>query len=161
MTRHVLALLAAVASAQNVPVRMENLQADLKFLCSDKLAGRLSLQSGSELAAKYIAAEFRKAGLKPAGGEMLQKFPLVSYEPDRRRTTMRLMSGGTSEAFQYGSQFRGGSPREVSVRAPVVFAGYGITAPEYRYDDYAQVDASGKIVLIFDHEPQERDARSI
>src|SRR6185295_159083 len=44
--------------------------------------------------------------------------------------------------------------------APVIFAGYGITAPELGYDDYAGLEARGKIVLVFDHEPQEADPRS-
>jgi hypothetical protein len=52
-------------------------------------------------------------------------------------------------------------PHDVDVRAPVIFAGFGITAPELKYDDYQGIDARGKIVLIFDHEPQERDASSI
>jgi len=45
--------------------------------------------------------------------------------------------------------------------APVTFAGYGITAPEYGYDDYAGIDVKGRIVLVFDHEPQENDAQSV
>ena len=49
----------------------------------------------------------------------------------------------------------------MDLTAPVVFAGYGITAPELGYDDYSAIDAHGKIVLIFDHEPQEDDPRSI
>ena len=52
-------------------------------------------------------------------------------------------------------------PQDVNISAPVVFAGFGITAPELNYDDYAGIDARGKIVLIFDHEPQETDAKSI
>ena len=59
------------------------------------------------------------------------------------------------------TEIGGGFKNEVRISAPVVFAGYGITAPEYGYDDYANIDVTGKIVLVFDHEPQEDDARSI
>ena len=52
-------------------------------------------------------------------------------------------------------------PRAGTISGPIVFAGFGITAPELGYDDYAGIDAKGKIVLIFDHEPQESDAKSI
>ena len=50
---------------------------------------------------------------------------------------------------------------DIDVTAPVVFAGYGITAPELHYDDYRGIDVHGKIVLLFDHEPQETDPNSI
>jgi hypothetical protein len=60
-----------------------------------------------------------------------------------------------------GTDFRGGYWQHLSITAPVVFSGYGITAPEYHYDDYAGIDARGKIVLAFDHEPQETNARSV
>ena len=55
----------------------------------------------------------------------------------------------------------GGFPKDVDITADVVFAGFGITAPELGYDDYQGIDARGKIVLVFDHEPQETDAASI
>ena len=52
-------------------------------------------------------------------------------------------------------------PKDVDIKGDVVFAGFGITAPELGYDDYKGIDATGKIVLIFDHEPQETDPKSI
>jgi hypothetical protein len=70
----------------------------------------------------------------------------------------RLTRNGSSRPLH---EFTGGFYRDIAVRAPVAFAGYGITAPEYAYDDYATIDASGRIVLIFDHEPQEDSAPSV
>ncbi|MBA3442000.1 MAG: M28 family peptidase, partial [Pyrinomonadaceae bacterium] len=143
-------------------IRLDRLRADLDFLTSAALEGRLSLHRGADVTAHFIMAEFRKAGLKPANGNsFLQEFPLVAYRPDGRGTQLKLHQRGATEAFVYGSEFRGGFPRDVTVKAPVVFAGYGITAPEYGYDDYAAIDVSGKVVLIFDHEPQERDPSSL
>jgi hypothetical protein len=136
------------------------LRADLDFLTSDVLAGRLSLTPQADIAARYIAAEFQKAGLQPANGDSyLQEFPLVAYRPGARQ--LILTRGGQSKTFRTGPGFSGGFYREVDIKGAVVFAGYGITAPEYGYDDYAKVDAKGKIVLIFDHEPQENNPQSI
>ena len=157
-----LAFAAGAPDAVNVAVNVARLRSDLNYLCSPKLEGRLSLSPGANAAAQYIASQFRKAGLAPpAGGKYLQEFPLVAYEPDRERTGLVLVRKGERTAFHYGQDFRGGYWRELSLTAPVVFAGYGITAPEYGYDDYAGIDVRGKIVLVFDHEPQETDPGSI
>ena len=130
------------------------LRADLDFLTSDVLAGRVSLSPQAEIAARFIDAEFRKAGLT----SQLQAFPVVGYQSDPKQRQLLLTRGGSSRPLH---EFTGGFYRDIAVRAPVVFAGYGITAPEYAYDDYALVDASGRIVLIFDHEPQEDSAVSV
>src|SRR5262245_24761914 len=75
------------------------------------------------------------------------------------RITLR--RGGREEQFGYVKDFIGSFPHETTVNAPVVFAGYGITAPEFNYDDYRGVDVKGKIALVFDHEPQENDLKSV
>jgi len=74
---------------------------------------------------------------------------------------MQLIRRGGLKAFSPGTDFTVSFARDLRISAPVVFVGYGISAPEYSYDDYAGIDAAGKIVLAFDHEPQENDARSI
>lgn len=143
-------------------IRQEDLRADLTFLASDALEGRWSLRRGSEVAIQFVAAEFAKAGLKPAaGGSFLQAVPLIEYRVDAARTTLAFERGGARKAWHYGQDFWGGFPDETVVRAPVVFAGYGVTAPEFGYDDYGGLDARGKIVLVFDHEPQENDPASV
>ena len=142
-------------------IREQGLQGDLTFLASDALQGRMSLQPGSEVAIEWIAGEFRKAGLAPAAdGSYFQTVPLVEYRPDLEAMRLTLTRGGQAQTFTYLKDFYGGFAREMTLSAPLVFAGYGITAPEFGYDDYASVDAGGKIVLVFDHEPQENDLRS-
>jgi hypothetical protein len=136
------------------------LRADLDFLTSEALGGRVSLSPQAEISARYIAADFQRSGLEPAGGSYLQEFPLIAYRSDPARRAMTLRRDGHTRTFRAGADFTGAFSREVRVGAPVVFAGYGITAPEYGYDDYAGLDATGKIALIFDHEPQEDDTRS-
>ena len=151
-----LAALAALAFAQNE----RRMRADLDYLCSPQLEGRLSLSPSADKAAEYIAAEFKKAGLLPVDGKFLHDFPVVAYEPDRDATRLAILRKSARTELQSVSDFRGGYWQPVSATAAVIFAGYGITAPEYGYDDYAGIDARGKIVLAFDHEPQETDSRS-
>jgi Zn-dependent M28 family amino/carboxypeptidase len=142
--------------------REARLRADLDFLCSDVLAGRVSLSPQADISARYIASAFQRSGLEPANGKSyLQEFPLVGYRSDPSRRDLRLTRGGTTKAFHAGTDFTGAFSSDIRVRGAVVFAGYGITAPEYGYDDYANLDAAGKIVLMFDHEPQEDDPASV
>ena len=143
-------------------IRAKNLRADLTFLASDALEGRMSLQRGSDVAIQFIAAEFSRAGLQPLVGDgYLQEVELIEYRADQRAQRITLKRGGRDEQFSAPKDFIGSFPHELIVAAPVVFAGYGITAPEFGYDDYARLDAKGKIVLVFDHEPQESDPQSI
>ena len=143
-------------------IQIRDLRADLTFLSSDVLEGRMSLAHGSEVAVQFIAAEFAKAGLTPASGRsFLQPVPLIEYLPDLQHTQLTLRRGATAERYAFLEDFVGFFPRDIEVEAPVVFAGFGITAPQFHYDDYAGLDARGKIVLVFDHEPQEADAASI
>jgi len=87
--------------------------------------------------------------------------PLVEYRPEPAAMGLSLLRDGRVQTFTYLKDFYGGFPRELTVSAPVVFAGYGISAPEFGYDDYAGLEAKGAVVLVFDHEPQESDPRSV
>jgi hypothetical protein len=142
-------------------IQAARLKADLTFLSSDALEGRRSLDRGSEVAIQWIASEFAKAGLKPLSGDSyLQPVPLIEFTPDRELTKLTIVRNGHDETFS-APNASANFPNDVSVAGSVVFAGFGITAPELNYDDYADIDAKGKIVLIFNHEPQESDANSI
>ena len=146
--------LIAVAPAFSQSIDANRMRADLQFLSSDALEGRLSLKRGSEVAIQWVASEFAKAGLKPAAGDsFLQQLELIEFRVDRNESC--IIIGSRRETVT--SLF----PNDVTVQAPVVFAGFGITAPEFGYDDYAGLDARGKIALVFDHEPQEDDPRSV
>jgi hypothetical protein len=141
-------------------IRASDLKADITFLSSDELEGRLSLQRSAEIAARWIATEFQRAGLKPLAPGFLQPVPVIEYRTDRRASGLTIRRGSKVQPAGYPDAY-GSFPEDVDVTAPVVFAGFGITAPELHYDDYAGIDAHGKIVLIFDHEPQENDSNSI
>jgi Peptidase family M28/PA domain len=142
-------------------IREETLRADLTFVASDALQGRMSLQNGDEVAIQWIASEFAKAGLKPASsGSYLQPVELIEYRGDRANNYVAGKHGGKEKQWKY-PDILGAYRSDVHVTADVVFAGYGITAPELHYDDYEGIDVHGKIVLLFDHEPQETDPNSI
>ncbi len=132
------------------------LRADLTFLTSTPLKGRLSLERGNDVAIHWLASEFAKAGLKAPLEGYLQPVPLVEFLGDRENTYV-MLQGKKLQAPQATVAF----PGSANIKGETVFAGFGISAPELNYDDYAGIDVQGKIVLIFDHEPQEDNAKSI
>lgn len=142
-------------------VSRERMRADLDFLCSMPLEGRVSLGRGADVAARYLATEMRKIGLQPgAGSDYLQPFEVVPIDTDHERTSIEVHGGGQVRQFPIGSVFFPEPAKPIDLTLDVVFAGYGITAPEIGYDDYAGIDVRGKAVLVFDHEPQEDDPDS-
>jgi hypothetical protein len=142
------------------------LRSDLAYVSSDALAGRMSLQPGDETAVQWIAQQFAKAGLRPAATDangkpsFLQAITLVEFRADRAESSITLTRAGRPTVWKAPAAL-GNYRHAVDLTAPVVFAGYGITAPELGYDDYKGIDAKGKIVLVYDHEPQEDDPASI
>ncbi len=138
--------------------------APIKFLASDQLKGRANGTPQLDLAAKYIAAHFRKFRLKPAGdnGTFLQGFSLVVGAKLGRKNVAVFERGATSATLKVPQNFVPLSfSANATVEASLVFAGYGITAPEYRYDDYQGLDATGRVVIVLRHEPQEDDEHSV
>src|SRR5689334_22077760 len=122
-------------------IQAHRLRADLTFLSSDALEGRLTLARGSEVAIQWIASEFAAAGLKPAAGDSyLQPVPLIEFAPDREATTLVVRQGDQVKTYR-APDAAASFPNEVSVHGRVVFAGFGITAPELNYDDYQGIDA--------------------
>lgn len=146
-----------VSQGQEPAPSARRLRADLDFLCSDTLAGRVSLSREADVAARFIAASFQRTGLETT----LQPFPLVAYRPDAGLRGMRLTRNQVARGFRSNEDFTASFSRDLHIGpTPVIFAGFGITSPEHHYDDYAPIDVAGKIVLIFDHEPGETDPRS-
>ena len=134
-------------------IRPEAIRADMRFLSDDLLEGRGTGSRGYETAAKFMATQFESMGLQPAGdgGTYFQSVPLRSMRIDKSRTVLSLTRAGKEEILTFGKDYvtRGNPGRpETSVEAPVVFVGFGVTAPEQGYDDYKGIDVKGKIVAM-------------
>ncbi len=134
----------------------------VQYLADDDRAGRKPGTEGIEAAAAYIAGQFEAAGLKPAGvaESWFQSFPVASIKQLKEadavvRSTPPAGSWKLHEDFV---PFPFTATGEVS--GPLAFAGYGIEAAEYQYDDYADFDATGKVLLIFRHEPKSEDSEA-
>jgi hypothetical protein len=136
------------------------LKRNIDILASDAMMGRATPSSQLDSAARYIAGEFETDGLEPVQGSNFQQFGLniVNLGSDNR---LRITKDGQEQSFALKDDF---VPFEMTANreasGSIVFAGYGITAPEYHYDDYAAIDVRGKIVLVLRHEPREEDADS-
>jgi Zn-dependent M28 family amino/carboxypeptidase len=142
-------------------VRAERIRADVKYLASDALEGRGTGTRGGQLAAEYIAKQFKEAGIEPAGdnGTYFQKVPMVgtttlpetTLSVKTPKQTIDLKMLDDIVAFNLNQH------EVADVNAPVVFVGYGITAPEFGWDDYAGVDVKGKVLLMLVNEPPSDD----
>src|SRR5688500_15330796 len=139
-------------------VNRDRLRADLDFLASPPLEGRASLTQGAHAAAWFLATELRKAGLQPANGDSyLQPFDLLPLRLDRERSVVTVRQSGEDARFPPVAVASPDPTSRLVLARDVVLAGYGITAPEFGYDDYAGADVRGKAVLVYDHVPREDD----
>lgn len=131
------------------------------FLASDSMKGRNTPSAELDKAADYLANEFAAMGIKPVNGTYFQNIPMCSRNLDVNNCVLKIERGGNSREFSLKTDYipfeETGSGK---ISAGIVFAGYGITAPEYNYDDYKGLDVKGKIVLILKHEPGEKDPKS-
>ena len=139
------------ADEASASIRPEAIRANMRFLADDLLEGRGTGTRGHEIAAKFMASEFEAMGLEPAGdnGTYFQSVPLRSLRPDKGGSTLSIVRGGREQALIFGQDFvTAGDPGRAgtSVEAPLVYAGFGVTAPEQGYDDYAGVEAKGRVV---------------
>lgn len=140
-------------------INVKMLENDISYLASDELQGRLILTEGDDKAIEWIKNEFQKMGLKPVGKTgYLQPVPLIEYVHDDKKTFLTLAD--THESWKT-PDITSTHPKTITLTRELIFAGFGITAPDLQYDDYQNIDVSGKIVLIFEHEPQEQNAMSI
>ena len=139
------------------PVTPGELAGHLRFLADDLLEGRGPGTRGDRLAQGYIEAAFRANGLAPVfGGGYRQEVPIRLATPDPRTTLSFEGASGNASAGRFGEDFVVTFPRPESagvVRAGVVFAGYGIEAKEYGWDDFKGADVKGKLLLLLAGEP--------
>jgi hypothetical protein len=132
----------------------------VEALASDAFEGRAPGTPGERLTLDYLSRKFAKAGLEPGdpAGSYLQPVPLVGFRSVPR---LEITAGGESVPLAYPADFIHDHVRlepRLAVAAPgVVFAGYGIVAPAYGWDDYAGADVRGKLVIVLGGEPESAD----
>ncbi len=156
--------LGVLAQQSSPEITAGELQAHVKYLASDELEGRGSGSVGNRKAAQYIAKAFAEYGLKPAGtnGTYFQEFEFVSSVKLGSANTVTIAhTGNVPLRLTVEEDFRPfGFSSNSSVSAPAVFAGYGITAPDLKYDDYQGLDVSGKVVIALRYGPDGNDMHS-
>jgi Zn-dependent M28 family amino/carboxypeptidase len=155
--------LPPAAQAAAASIDAEKIRVHVRFLALDLLEGRGPGQRGAEVAAEYIATQFALAGLEPAGdnGTFFQRVPLIAVHTIEDKTMFSFVPAtGQPRDLAYGTEIvakdQTGQPT-ADFDAPIVFVGYGIHAPEYKWDDYAGVDLKGKIALVIVNEPPSND----
>src|SRR5579864_8214735 len=145
--------LPAPARAAMNSIDPERIRAHVRFLADDLLEGRGTGQRGGDIAAKYIATEFALYGLKPAGenGSYMQKVPMVGVTAQPDTTISIIPDSGAPLNLKMGDDYVASNETHqpvVDIDAPIVYVGYGIEAPEYKWDDYKGTDVRGKVLLM-------------
>ncbi len=127
------------------------------YLADDKLEGRNTGSEGYHQAAVYVAGEFERAGLKPAGTSgYFQPVKFKSREVVEDQSSLALVqNGGEAQPLALGEDAMISMRVDpaAQLKAPVVFAGYGLTVPETKYDDFAGQNLRGKIIAYISGGP--------
>ena len=138
-------------------ITQEALESHLNYLADDARMGRMTGEQGHEDAAKYVANHFASLGLEPAGDDgWYQQVPFIAnmINVEHSGVTMHLDSGDAGLKWKEDFLMNGDQVRpETTVRAEVVYVGFGIHAPEAGYSDYDGIDVEGKIVAVFSGAP--------
>ena len=167
----ILALAACSSSAPDSPSRdaplplsqmpaidQARVLADIKVLASDEYGGRAPGSPGEDRTVEYLIQQFRAAGLEPGNpdGTFVQKVPLVGITPTKP-SPLVVRAAGRRLSFEPHNDVVAFSPRvtdSVSVAdSPIVFAGYGVQAPEFQWDDFAGLDVKGKTLVVLVNDP--------
>jgi Zn-dependent M28 family amino/carboxypeptidase len=141
----------------------EKIRATVKYLSDDSLEGRGTGQKGGDQAADWLGAQFKAYGLQPAGdnGNYFQNVGFYGVTTDQQKTTFAFVpKSGPEMSLKFGDDFVASdqthSEKSV-VDAPIVYVGYGINAPEYKWDDYKGTNVKGKVLLMLVNEPASDD----
>ncbi|MBI1750413.1 MAG: M20/M25/M40 family metallo-hydrolase [Acidobacteria bacterium] len=150
------------AGEQQTAVAPERIKAHVEYLASQTMKGRGTGTPELNKAAKYIAGQFKRDGLEPlAGKSYFQKFRVTVGAELGKQNAATLVRGPEKSAFKVSTDWQ---PLNFSdsgeASAALAFAGFGISAPEYEYDDYLHMDVTGKAVIVLRQEPQKDNEKS-
>ena len=133
-------MIPVAVKAAEASIDAERIRAHVRFLSDDLLEGRGPSLRGGELAAKYIATQFALVGLKPGGdnGTYFQQVDFFGMTVKWEATTFSLVPGsGAAMPLRFGADYVMNNPRHtpvVDIDVPIVFVGFGVTAPEFKWD---------------------------
>ena len=152
-----------VKTAEDELITISTIRSNLEFLSSDELEGREAGSRGEKVASQFIVSELKKYGVKSfkSFSDYFQNIDLrVVRFSDQTSLSIVTDTGKIILEFEPEQHFVGSTRYhdKIDTTAKLVFAGYGITAEEYNYDDYADLDVEGKIVLIYHGEPESDDS---
>ena len=137
----------------------ETLASTIRFLADDLLEGRGVATRGDELSRLYIATQLQQYGMQPGGPDESweQPVPIIGITAEVDRAMSVSVDGGETITFEAPTDFtaEAAQPKDVTSwsDAPLVFVGYGITAPEQDWDDYKSTDLRGKVALVMNDDP--------
>src|SRR5258707_14634589 len=143
----------------------ERIRASVKYLSDDALQGRGTGQKGGDMAADWIAEQFKSNGLLPAGdnGTFFQNVNFFGVATDAKQTQFSFVpNSGPEIALKFADDYVATNQRhteKAAIEAPIVFVGYGIDAPEYQWNDYKGADLKGKVLLMLVNEPPSDDPK--
>lgn len=148
----------ALQSAKST-IRPEQIRAHIRFLADSLLQGRAPGTPGYDIAARYVATELEGMGIHPVGGNgWFQEVPLAKAVTDEPASSLVLSISRKDEVLVDAKDYilntwfataaaKDGSKAESDVNAPLAFVGFGVTAPDQHYDDFAGIDVHGKILV--------------
>lgn len=164
----------SAALAQTVPpaaqkamnaIDAEKIRATVKYLSDDSLQGRGTGQKGGDMAADWIAGQFKSYGLAPAGdqGTYFQQVNFFGVTTDPKQTSFAFVpKSGPEMTLKFSDDYVANDQthsQKSQIDAPLVYVGYGINAPEYKWDDYKGADVKGKVLLMLVNEPPSDDPK--
>ncbi|HKQ91240.1 MAG TPA: M28 family metallopeptidase [Blastocatellia bacterium] len=153
------ALLSEATDADSASSQIveSKLRAHVKYLADDLLEGRGPGSRGGILAAKYIASQFEALGLEPAAADrsFFQQVQMIGTRTDPS-TKLAVKGESAAAEFKFGDEFVAGTDleqAEIPITGDIIFAGYGVNAPENNWDDYKGLDVRGKVLMIMVNDP--------
>ncbi len=143
-------------------ITASDLESYVSFLASPLLQGRKDGDDGLEIAAQFIASQAKIIGLKPANGHsFFQPYPVIKKSMNHDKTSIQVISLNKDTVTMKEPFFQlvPTGPSDFIIDGEVVFAGYGINAAKYKYNDFATLNTEGKILLVMDRAPMSEDGK--
>lgn len=157
-TKTPMAANAAALKPAREAITAQGLLERIKVLASDEYEGRQPGTPGEEKTVKYLEEQAKAMGLEPGNpdGTFIQQVPLVGITAQRPMTLKLTPAKGAALTTEFGPDFVAWTKRvvpTVKVDGEMVFVGYGVQAPEFRWDDFKGMDVKGKVIVVLVNDP--------